>query len=43
MSVDEGLFAFASVWAAAGNPRSVFEVTAPDLARTTNAIRIDVT
>jgi prolyl-tRNA editing enzyme YbaK/EbsC (Cys-tRNA(Pro) deacylase) len=41
--VDEGLFAFPTVWAAAGNPRSVFEITADDLARTTNAVRLDVT
>jgi prolyl-tRNA editing enzyme YbaK/EbsC (Cys-tRNA(Pro) deacylase) len=41
--IDGELFAFATVWAAAGNPRSVFEITAPDLERTTGAIRIEVT
>jgi prolyl-tRNA editing enzyme YbaK/EbsC (Cys-tRNA(Pro) deacylase) len=41
--LDQHLFDFATVWAAAGNPRSVFEVTADDLLRTTNATRIDVT
>ncbi len=41
--IDEKLFDFATVWAAAGNPRSVFEIAAPDLARTTGAERIDVT
>ena len=41
--IDNKLFEFATVWAAAGNPRSVFEVAAPDLERTTSARRIDVT
>lgn len=41
--IDQDLFNFDTVWAAAGNPRSVFEVTAADLERTTGAIRIDVT
>ncbi len=41
--VDEKLYEFATVWAAAGNPRSVFEITASDLERTTGAVRIDVT
>ena len=41
--IDEKLYEFATVWAAAGNPRSVFEITAPDLERTTGAVRIDVT
>ena len=41
--IDDGLFAFATVWAAAGNPRSVFEITAPDLERTTGARRIEMT
>jgi prolyl-tRNA editing enzyme YbaK/EbsC (Cys-tRNA(Pro) deacylase) len=41
--IDEALFGFETVWAAAGNPRSVFEVTAADLERTTGARRIDVT
>jgi prolyl-tRNA editing enzyme YbaK/EbsC (Cys-tRNA(Pro) deacylase) len=41
--IDQHLFDFATVWAAAGNPRSVFEVAASDLARTTGAVQIDVT
>jgi prolyl-tRNA editing enzyme YbaK/EbsC (Cys-tRNA(Pro) deacylase) len=41
--IDQRLYDFATVWAAAGNPRSVFEITAPDLERTTGAIRMDVT
>ncbi|WMT89921.1 YbaK/EbsC family protein [Pelagibacterium sp. H642] len=41
--MDEGLFAFETVWAAAGNARSVFEITPSDLARTTGAVRISVT
>jgi prolyl-tRNA editing enzyme YbaK/EbsC (Cys-tRNA(Pro) deacylase) len=41
--IDHKLFEFATVWAAAGNPRSVFEVTAADLERTTAATRIEVT
>lgn len=41
--VDQHLFDFPTVWAAAGNPRSVFEITAADLERTTGATRIDVT
>jgi prolyl-tRNA editing enzyme YbaK/EbsC (Cys-tRNA(Pro) deacylase) len=41
--LDEGLFAFETVWAAAGNPRSVFEITASDLLQTTGARRISVT
>lgn len=41
--LDEALHGFATVWAAAGDPRSVFEITAADLERTTGAIRIDVT
>lgn len=41
--LDEALFGFDSVWAAAGDPRSVFEITAADLERTTGATRIDVT
>lgn len=41
--VDEALFGFATVWAAAGHPRSVFEIAAPDLERTTGATRIIVT
>lgn len=41
--MDEDLFAFETVWAAAGNARSVFEITPSDLARTTGAVRISVT
>ena len=41
--IDQHLFDFPTVWAAAGNPRSVFEVTADDLLRTSGAARIDVT
>jgi prolyl-tRNA editing enzyme YbaK/EbsC (Cys-tRNA(Pro) deacylase) len=41
--IDNKLFSFATVWAAAGNPRSVFEIAASDLERTTGAIRIEVT
>lgn len=41
--MDRHLFDFATVWAAAGNPRSVFEITAADLERTTAAARIEVT
>ncbi len=41
--IDEKLFTFATVWAAAGNPRSVFEIAAPDLERATGALRLDPT
>ena len=41
--LDQDLHNFDTVWAAAGNPRSVFEITAADLERTTAATRIDVT
>ncbi|WMT85794.1 YbaK/EbsC family protein [Pelagibacterium sp. 26DY04] len=41
--MDEDLFAFETVWAAAGNARSVFEITPSDLARATGAVRISVT
>jgi len=41
--IDQALFGYATVWAAAGNARSVFEITASDLERTTGARRIDVT
>jgi prolyl-tRNA editing enzyme YbaK/EbsC (Cys-tRNA(Pro) deacylase) len=41
--IDGKLYEYGTVWAAAGNPRSVFEITAPDLERTTGAQRIDVT
>jgi prolyl-tRNA editing enzyme YbaK/EbsC (Cys-tRNA(Pro) deacylase) len=40
--VDDALFGYGTVWAAAGNPRSVFEISAPDLERTTGALRIAV-
>jgi prolyl-tRNA editing enzyme YbaK/EbsC (Cys-tRNA(Pro) deacylase) len=41
--LDDALHGYATVWAAAGDPRSVFEITAADLERTTGATRIDVT
>ncbi|MDP1732430.1 MAG: YbaK/EbsC family protein [Devosia sp.] len=41
--IDETLFGFETVWAAAGNPRSVFEIAAADLERTTGSRRIEVT
>jgi prolyl-tRNA editing enzyme YbaK/EbsC (Cys-tRNA(Pro) deacylase) len=41
--LDQDLFRYDTVWAAAGDPRSVFEVSAGDLERTTGATRIDVT
>jgi prolyl-tRNA editing enzyme YbaK/EbsC (Cys-tRNA(Pro) deacylase) len=41
--IDESLLAFETVWAAAGNPRSVFEITGPDLIRTTGGRSIVVT
>jgi prolyl-tRNA editing enzyme YbaK/EbsC (Cys-tRNA(Pro) deacylase) len=41
--MDRRLFDFPTIWAAAGNPRSVFEITAADLERTTGATPIDVT
>jgi prolyl-tRNA editing enzyme YbaK/EbsC (Cys-tRNA(Pro) deacylase) len=41
--IDPRLYEFATVWAAAGNPRSVFEITAADLERTTGAVKMDVT
>lgn len=41
--LDEGLLAFKTVWAAAGNPRSVFEIVGTDLMRTTGAQQINVT
>jgi prolyl-tRNA editing enzyme YbaK/EbsC (Cys-tRNA(Pro) deacylase) len=40
--LDDKLYAFETVWAAAGNPRSVFEITASDLERITGATRIEV-
>lgn len=41
--MDQHLADFTTVWAAAGNPRSVFEIAPADLERTTGAVRIDVT
>lgn len=41
--IDDALFGFDTVWAAAGHPRSVFEIRAGDLERTTGGRRIDVT
>jgi prolyl-tRNA editing enzyme YbaK/EbsC (Cys-tRNA(Pro) deacylase) len=43
MIIDEAFFAFATIWAAAGNPRSVFEITPRDLESTTGATRMNVT
>lgn len=40
--LDEDLFLYESLWAAAGNPRSVFPITPADLERTTGARRICV-
>jgi hypothetical protein len=41
--LDQDLFKYDTVWAAAGDPRSVFEITAADLERSTGATKIDVT
>lgn len=41
--IDEALFEHETVWAAAGNPRSVFEIRPDDLERTTGARRLNVT
>ena len=41
--IDQDLFKYETIWAAAGNPRSVFEITANDLQRTTGGQVIDVT
>jgi len=41
--IDEDLLHYETVWAAAGNPRSVFEIAPADLARTTGATAIRVT
>lgn len=43
MAFDEDLMNFDTVWAAAGNPRSVFEIAPADLLRTTGATRLAVT
>ena len=41
--IDAALFGYDTVWAAAGHPRSVFEIAAADLERTTGGRRIVVT
>lgn len=41
--LDEDLMKFDTLWAAAGNPRSVFEIAPADLLRTTGALAITVT
>ena len=41
--IDQDLLKYETIWAAAGNPRSVFEITANDLQRTTGGQVIDVT
>lgn len=41
--IDETLFGFEEIWAAAGHPRSVFPTTAAELAALAGATRIDVT
>ncbi|MCD7060086.1 YbaK/EbsC family protein [Pelagibacterium xiamenense] len=41
--LDEDLFNYATVWAAAGDPRSVFEITPEALETATGATRITVT
>lgn len=43
MVFDEDLLNFETVWAAAGNPRSVFEIIPADLLRTTGAKKLVVT
>lgn len=40
--IDEALMTYETVWAAAGNPRSVFEIAPADLERSTAARRIVV-
>jgi len=40
---DQDLMNFKTVWAAAGHPRSVFEIAPQDLLRTTGATAITVT
>jgi len=40
--VDEGLFAFATVWAAAGLPDAVFPIAPVDLVRLASAVVLDV-
>ncbi|HEV2012207.1 MAG TPA: YbaK/EbsC family protein [Candidatus Limnocylindria bacterium] len=41
--VDDGLFAFATVWAAAGLPDAVFPIAPAELVRLSQAIEADVT
>lgn len=41
--IDEDLLNYQTIWAAAGNPRSVFEITPQDLVRTTGGKVICVT
>jgi prolyl-tRNA editing enzyme YbaK/EbsC (Cys-tRNA(Pro) deacylase) len=41
--VDDGLFAFATVWAAAGLPDAVFPIAPADLVRLSDGRRADVT
>ncbi len=41
--IDPRLFAFDTVWAAAGTPRHVFAATAPDIQRITGAKKADFT
>lgn len=43
IALDETFFGYDTIWAAAGNPRSVFEITPADLERTTGAQRLVVT
>lgn len=43
MAIDEALFTHTTVWAAAGNARAVFEISASDLMATTGARKLDVT
>lgn len=43
ITFDQDLLNFETVWAAAGNPRSVFEITPQDLLRTTGALKLVVT
>lgn len=41
--LDAGLWRFADIWAAAGHPHAVFQLTPDDLLRLTGAPRADVT
>ena len=40
--IDEALFAFAEIWAAAGTPNAVFRLTPADLLRLTGGVRASV-